>query len=166
MSLLWNDEKLTIEPYKRKTKHYFCGKELLRFDGVPTPVYTILIMDLCECFCAKVMSDGEIKKLIHLHSEVPKKHKKGGQSAARFSRIRENEITLWFKRINEYLKDVKEDNIYLGISFVYQSRFLKHLSTYNKDKIGRIEKNEYGGITGVYQYINKLENEKSNTRVV
>ena len=164
MSLFWDDEKLTIEEYKRKQKHYFCGRELLRFDGDPTPVYTILIMDLNECYCAEVMSDGEIKKLIQAHSEVPNKHKKGGQSSARFARIRENEITLWFKRINEYLKNIKSEQIYLGISFVYKARFLKHLSTYNLAKIKRIEKTEYGGLTGIYQYINKLETEKS-TRV-
>jgi len=106
------------------------------------------------------MTDGEIKKLINIHSEVPKKHKKGGQSAARFSRIRENEITLWFKRINEYLKSIKSNDIYLGISFIYKSRFINNLSTYNKLKIKRIEKTEYCGITGIHQYINKLESEK------
>lgn len=163
--MYWDDEKFSIEPYKRKTKHYFCGKELLRFDGIPTPVYHILILDLNECYCARVMSDGEIQKLIHMHSEVPNKHKKGGQSAARFSRIRDNEITLWFKRINEHLKAVNTDHLYLGVSFVYKARFMNHLSTYNKNKVKRIEKSEYGGITGVYQYINKLEKEKGNTGV-
>lgn len=162
ISFYWNDEKLTVVPYKRKTKHYVCGKELLRFTGTPTPIYTIIIIDLNECFCGEVYSDGEIKRRFEIHSEVPNKHKKGGQSADRFARIRENEITLWFKRINEYMKPLKAEKINLGISFVYKSRFLKHLSTYNLNKINRIEKIEYGGLTGVYQYVNKLEEEKGN----
>jgi len=123
-------------------------------------MYTILIVDLSECYCAQVMSDGEINKIMHLTSEVPNKHKKGGQSAPRFARIRENAITQWFKRINEYLKDVKADNILLGINFMYQRRYMKHMSTYNKEKIIRTERNEYGGLSGVYQYINLLESEK------
>jgi peptide subunit release factor 1 (eRF1) len=128
-------------------------------------MYTILIIDLEECYGAQVMSDGEIKKLIDIHSEVPHKHKKGGQSAARFSRIRDNEITHWFKRINEYMKELNAENIYLSISFVYKQRFLDTLSTYNLAKIGRIERNEYGGLTGVYQLVNMLEAEKGNTRI-
>ena len=135
-----------------------CGKELLKFGGEPTSIYKILIIDLDECYCADIYSDLEIKKLFQCHSDVPHKHKKGGQSAARFGRIRENQITLWFKRINEYLKQLDGDNLYVGISFVYKERFLSNLSTYNRNKIKDISKSEYGGLTGIYQYIKKLEN--------
>lgn len=108
------------------------------------------------------MSDGEIKKLFSDNSFIDNKHKKGGQSSARFARIRQQQIIQWFKSINEYLKNVNSDNIYLGISFVYKSRFLSYLSTNNEKKIKRIERNEYNGLTGIYQYINKLEAEKGN----
>ena len=128
MSLYWNDEELIIEPYEKKTKHYFCGKELLRFKEGKSKVYTILVIDLDECCCADVYSDGEIVPIFQEHSTVTKKHKKGGQSAARFARIRDNEITHWFKRIDEYLKKINDD-IKLGVNHVYQKRFIETLST-------------------------------------
>ena len=131
---------------------------MLQFTDYKTKVYTILVVDLDECYCADVYSDGEIVKRFGEHSSVPNKHKKGGQSAQRFARIRENEIVHWFKRINEYMKPIKNE-IYLGISFVYKKRFLNYLNTDNQNKIKEIRRNEYSGLTGIYQYINKL-NEK------
>ena len=64
---------------------------MLQFTDYKTKIYTILVIDLDECYCADVYSDGEIVKRFGEHSSVPNKHKKGGQSAARFARIRENE---------------------------------------------------------------------------
>lgn len=161
ISIFWDDENLKIEPYNKIKKVYYCGRELLKFNTSKTVIYTILVIDLDECYCADVYSDGEIKKRFAEHSEVPHKHKCGGQSAARFQRIRDSEITLWFKRINEYLKRVNGD-IDLGISFVYKARFLSKLSTYNKAKIRMIRKTEYSGLTGIYDQINKIEAEKGN----
>ncbi len=129
----------------------------MRYDNnILTVIYTILVIDFNECCCANVYSNGEIKTLFSLRSEVPKKHKKGGQSAARFSRIRENEIVSWFKRINEYLKPVT-NQIHLGISSIYYKRFYRYLNTYNKEKILEVTSTEYTNLSGVYQYINKLE---------
>ncbi len=85
--------------------------------------------------------------------------KKGGQSAQRFQHIRDNEITIWYKRINEYLKKVDEE-VFLGINSIYKRRFLNTLSTYNNEKIKTINSIEYANVSGVYQYINKLEKEK------
>ena len=132
-----------------------CGKELVRLDTHRVKQYSILVVDYNDCCFADIYSDGEVDIRFKAHSEVPKKHKKGGQSAARFGRIRDSEITKWFKRIDYYLKEVPP-NIHLGISFVYQKRFLKTLSTENKDKITKITKTEYADITGIYQYINKM----------
>jgi peptide subunit release factor 1 (eRF1) len=83
--------------------------------------------------------------------------KAGGQSAQRFSRIRDNEITKWYKRINSCINNI-EGSIYVSINFVYKNRFNKYLHTYNKTKIKQYDKNEYSGLTGIYQYINYLEN--------
>lgn len=159
VSIYWNDDKLSIESYERKTKHYYCGKDLLNFDTHRTKIYTLLVVDLDDVYCADVYTDAEIVKRFEEHSAVPHKMKKGGQSAKRFSQIRDNEITLWFKRIDEYLKKI-DTEVYLGINFVYKKRFLKILSTYNEAKIKEIHKNEYSGLTGIYQFINKLEGDK------
>jgi len=159
--LYWNDEELVVEPYHKKQKQYYCGKELLRFSGNRSKVYTICIVDLTECVLADVYSDAEIVKRIDISANIDRPHKTGGQSAQRFARIRENQITQYFKRINEHMKKV-DGEIYLGISFVYKKRFLNKLNTYNLNKIKRINKTEYGGMTGIYQFINKLEIEKGN----
>jgi len=155
----WDDSKLLIEPYSGRSKVYYCGKELLRYDGESTLMYSLLIVDLEEAIFCRVWSDGEIERVFSLHSEVPHKMRVGGQSAPRFQRIRDNEITLWYKRLNEALK-LQEGEVFLSINFVYKKRFLKTLSTYNKAKIVRFDKNEYSGLTGISQYIGKLEAEK------
>lgn len=160
ISLYWNDNKLEVEEYNGKQKKYVCGRKLLKFESFKTLMYSILVVDYDDCCCADVYSDGEIKVHFELHSEVPHKHKKGGQSAKRFARIRENEITIWFKRINEYLKIVNSE-LYLGISPIYQRRFIKSLSTYNLQKIKTISNTEYSDLCGIYQFVNKLEAAKN-----
>jgi len=134
---------------------------LLRFDGEKTKVYTICIIDLTECIVANIFSDGEINKIVDITAAIDRPHKTGGQSAQRFERIRENQIKEYFKKINEYLKPLSEE-IFLGISFVYKKRFMNTLNTYNKAKIKETNKSEYGGMTGIRQYINFLENKKNN----
>lgn len=161
ISLYWDDQELTVEHYERKQKHYFCGKELLRFSGERSKLYTLITIDFDESYCVDVYSDGEIKKVFQMHSEIPKKHRCGGQSAARFSRIRDNEIVLWYKRLNKALMDV-EGPLSVSINFVYKKQFESYLHNYVKEKICRYDKNEYSGLTGIYQYINMLEGEKNN----
>ena len=134
---------------------YVCGKELFKYDVQKGIVYQILVVDYDECFCARIYSDGEIEKVFAEHSTVPKKHRKGGQSAARFGRIRDTEITLWFKRINEYLKKI-DGEIYVGISSIYYKRFFKTLDRYNQEKIKERLNSEYSDLSGIYQMINKL----------
>lgn len=160
ISLFWNDEQLTVESYDKIHKHYFCGKELLRFDNTKTIMYAMIVIDLDEAYCANVYSDSEIVKIFDLSSGVDKKQRSGGQSAPRFARIRDNQITHWFKRLDEYLKKVDQE-LCVAISPIYKNRFEKHLSTYTKQKITRYDNTEYSGLSGIYQYINKLENEKT-----
>jgi len=119
-----------------------------------------LLVDYDEAYFAEVYTDGEIKKIFSEQSYVPKKHKKGGQSAARFARIREEKIKQWFKKINELLKS-SEGEIIIGISSIYQNHFKKYLSSSNQRKILSWEKSEYSSLSGIYQMINKKEKEKN-----
>lgn len=157
--MYWDDENLTVEPYRQIKKHYYCGRELLRFPDTKSVMYTILVVDYSECYCADVYSDGEIKKLFGDTSLVPNKHKKGGQSAARFQRLRDGEIKQWFKDINEWMKKVDRE-IIIGISSIYFSTFEKHLSTENSKKLKRRISTGYSGLTGIYDAVNFLEREK------
>ncbi len=153
MSLYWNDENLLVEPYERKKKKYHCGKTLQKIKKEKKIKFVVVIIDLSECYCANIYDDGEIEKIFQINSNVGNKHQQGGQSAQRFSRIREQQITLYFKRINEKLKDIK-NNFIVGINFIYKSRFEGHLSTENKNKLIRFETIEYGGLTGCSQFRN------------
>lgn len=156
ISIYWNDEELTIEPYTLQHKQYYCGKDLLKFDTYKTKMYTILVLDLSECYCADVYSDGEIVKRFAEDSLVPNKQGSGGQSAHRFAQNRENAITQWFKLLNRRITDLPGE-LYLGINHVYERRFIDTLHTYNKAKIKEISRIEYSNLTGIYQYINKLQ---------
>ena len=91
---------------------------------------------------------------------MPNKHNKGGQSKERFQRSRENEITQWYKSIDEALKQYK-GMFYVGMSKVYFNRFFKTLSTYNKEKIKERLNCETSGISGLYDLTNRLEYKKS-----
>ena len=124
-------------------------------------MYTVLVMDVDECCCADVMSDGEIKIIFQDSSYIPGKQRQGGQSAARFAANRENAVVQWFKKIDGELMNVKRENIILGISFVYKNKFLKLLHTYNQAKIKDIRKTEYTNVTGIYDMVNVLEREKT-----
>ena len=129
---------------------------MLTFPEQKIKIYTILVIDYDECCCAEIYTDGEIKVLFSEHSFVDKKMGAGGQSAKRFQRIRQNQITEWFKKINEYIKGI-DDEIYLGISDVYKNRFIKTLSTYGKAKIKEQMTIEYSNLSGIYQYVKQLE---------
>ena len=159
ISLYWNDEKLIVEEYNKVEKHYYCGKELLQFKEGKTIIYTILVVDVNEYYFADVFSDGEIVKLATDTNIIPGKQKQGGQSHERYMANRENGIVLWFKEINEILK-AYDRQIILGINHIYHNKFISYLNTYNKSKIIKEVANEYSGLEGIYDTINRLEKDK------
>ena len=123
-------------------------------------MYSILVLDLSECYFADVYSDSEIKCIFNKQSMIPNKHKKGGQSAKRFAQNRQNAIVQCFKKINLMLKECKQEKIHLGISPIYQKRFMKYLSTNNINRIIHFQPIEYTNISGIYQYVSSLEKDK------
>lgn len=146
-------------------KHYFCGKELLRFDGERSVIYTVLVFDLDEACLARVWSDGEIEKLFADQSLVPHKMKPGGMSANRFQHGRDDAIKEWFKKLNEVLMRVDAERVVVGCSSIYFKRFFDGLHSYNRAKIGEQRTIEYSGLTGVYQLVKALEAEKGASLV-
>ena len=120
-------------------------------------MYQIISIDYDEAAFAKVYSDGEIVIKWSHHSSVPGKQRCGGQSAMRFANIRKNEIVHWFKRINEYIKDI-DGEIYIGMSKIYYKKFLSYINTYNKEKITNRLSCEYAGVNGIYQLVKKMYN--------
>jgi len=121
-------------------------------------MYTILVVDLDECYMADVFSDGEIVKLFADTSTVPKKQAQGGQSQPRFQATRENEMVAWFKTINRALMEYDRE-IILSIQWMHYNRFIAQMHTYNAAKIKRHIRGEYSGLCGVHDTINRLERE-------
>lgn len=153
--MYWDDNVLTVEPYERKQKKYFCGRRLDKVERTKTILSTVLVIDLEEVYCANIYNDGEIEKVFEFNSEVPSKHHSGGQSAQRFARVREGAIIHYFKKINDKLKEVNT-NFIVGMNFIYRNQFESYLSTPNKNKLLEYRTIEYGGISGVYQLRNEL----------
>lgn len=119
----------------------------------------ILLVDYKHCCFAKIYNDYGFEIVFEKDSRVQGKQRQGGQSAARFGRIREEVIKQWFKKVNDLLDSIN-GNLVVGCSSVYYKQFYNTLSPNNKDKIAERVDSEYSDASGVYQRINRL---KGNT---
>lgn len=95
-------------PLPLKTRIYRCDKEfvldLLRDMLEVKEVYGLVIVDRRDANIA-YLRGKTIVPLVKTHSEVPGKTRAGGQSAARFERLREGAKKDHFKKVAEYMKD-------------------------------------------------------------
>ena len=95
-------------PVPLKTRIYRCDKEfvldILRDMLEAKEVYGLIVVDRRDANIA-LLRGKSIIPLVKTHSEVPGKIKAGGQSAVRFSRLREGAIKDHYKKIGEYVKE-------------------------------------------------------------
>ena len=95
-------------PVPLRTRIYRCDKEfvldLLRDIMETKEVYGLVIVDRRDAIIAH-LKGKTIITLLKTHSEVPGKSKAGGQSAARFERLREGAKKDHFKKVAEYMKE-------------------------------------------------------------
>ncbi|MBU0979923.1 MAG: peptide chain release factor aRF-1 [Nanoarchaeota archaeon] len=95
-------------PVPLKTRIYRCDKEfqldLLRVMLESKEIYGLIVMDRREANIA-LLKGKAIIPLVSSHSYVPGKFKAGGQSAARFARLREGAAKDFYKKIAEYVKE-------------------------------------------------------------
>ena len=141
------DLKLWIiePPQELRTRLYRCDqvfildslKEMLEADEV----YGLVAMDRKEATIA-LLEGKQVKILRKLSSGVPGKYKAGGQSAARFDRIREGMAKEFYRRIAEAMKETlfglkKLKGIILGGPIPTKEEFVRdgELVTALKDKI-------------------------------
>ncbi len=89
VKLYWCDQKFELEPLKQQLKE----KE----------VYGLAVLDTKEATIG-LLKGKSVQVLRHIESIVPGKFIKGGQSAARFSRVREGLINDWYKEVAEAIK--------------------------------------------------------------
>ena len=95
-------------PLPMNQRLYRCDKEFVLEplkDMLETnEVYGLVVMDRRDATIA-VLKGKTIIPLAKTHSEVPGKFKAGGQSAARFARLREGAAKDHFKKVAEYMKE-------------------------------------------------------------
>ncbi len=95
-------------PIALNTRIYRCDKtfvtDILENMLLENRVYGLVVMDRRDANLA-LLKGKTIIPLQKTHSEVPGKFKAGGQSAARFARIREGAILDHYKKIAEYMKN-------------------------------------------------------------
>ena len=95
-------------PVALNTRIYRCDKQfvtdILEDMLVDHNVYGMVVFDKRDATIA-LLKGKTITVLQKTHSEVPGKFKAGGQSAARFSRLREGALKDHFKKICDYMKD-------------------------------------------------------------
>ena len=114
---LWSIEP----PEKLNIKKYWCDK---KFDLEPLKemveekeLYGLLVLDNKEAIIG-LLKGKKIEVLREMGSIVPGKFRKGGQSAARFERVREGLINDWYKKIaetaREYFDKYKLKGIIIG----------------------------------------------------
>ncbi len=95
-------------PIPLNTRIYRCDKEfqldLIRDMLEIKEIYGLIVVDRRDANIA-LLKGKTIVPLLKTHSHVPGKYKAGGQSAARFARLREGAIKEHFKKVAEYIKE-------------------------------------------------------------
>ncbi len=95
-------------PMPLNTRIYRCDKnfvtDILEDMMMIHLVYGLVVLDKRDATIA-LLRGKTMQILQKTHSEVPGKFKAGGQSAARFARLREGALKDHFKKICDYMKD-------------------------------------------------------------
>jgi peptide chain release factor subunit 1 len=139
----FQDTLQTIKQFLHKTTEYYgaifasAEHKLFKSITLPMPVYNALIVDtspyirplariidewesftllLLDSHSAKIIdiSLGSVDKQTNLNKDIMQKHKKGGQSQARFQRIRQGAIHTFLKEVVEALSSHPDHQIILA----------------------------------------------------
>ncbi len=105
---------ISIEPPEEiKVKMYWCDQrfvlEPLQEMVAEKEIYGIINLDKSDADIALLIGK-RLEPLVHKESIVPGKTRAGGQSSARFSRIREGLLNDWLKEIGETANKIFEEH--------------------------------------------------------
>lgn len=158
----------TIEPPKKlKVRIYRCDQtfvlEPLQEMLLTDEIYALLIIERNEASIG-VLEGKHIKLLQHMTSGIPGKTRAGGQSSARFSRIRDGLAKEFFKRVAENLKthffeNKKLKGILIGGPIPTKEEFLAQgqLTTSLKEKVIAVKDLGGTGYPGLVDLVNLCE---------
>jgi len=104
-----NIQVFSVEPpVPLNTRIYRCDKtfvtNILEDMLESRSIYGLVVMDRREAVIA-ILKGTKIIPLVKKKSNVPGKHRAGGQSAARFARLREGAAKAFYNRLGEIMKD-------------------------------------------------------------
>ncbi len=154
-------------PVPIKTRIYRCDKEfvvdLLEDMLEVKEVYGLVVVDRRDANIAWLKGKSIIP-ILKTHSEVPGKSKAGGQSSARFERIREGAKKDHFKKVAEYMKEQFLGNknlkgIIVGGPGPTKYDFIDegHITTEVKNKIIAVKDLSYTGDFGLQELVDKSQ---------
>ncbi len=147
VKLYWCDQKFIVDPLKDMVEE--------------KDIYGILNLDKSEADIA-ILRGKKLDPLVHMESIVPGKTRAGGQSSARFSRVREGLLNDWLKHVGEAANKIFEQHpeiigIIVGGPGPIKDMFLKedylHEKVHHK-VIGTVD-TSYTGEFGLHETIER-----------
>jgi peptide chain release factor subunit 1 len=150
VKMYWCDQKFVMEPLEDMVKE--------------RQIYGIICLDKSECDIA-LLRGKKLEPIVHFDSIVPGKTRAGGQSSARFSRVREGMLNDWLKHCAEAANKIFEEHAkeVLGIivsgSGPIKEMFFKedYLHGQVKQKVIGIIDTSYTGDFGLQETIEKSD---------
>lgn len=149
VKLYWCDQRFVLDPLKEMVEE----KE----------VYGIICMDKSEADIA-ILRGKKLEPIAHFESIVPGKTRAGGQSSARFARVREGLLNDWFKHVAEASNKIFQEHeevkgIILSGSGPIKEMFLKeeYLHENVKKKLLGIVDTSYTGDYGLQETLERGE---------
>ena len=168
-----------VPPQPVESRHYRCDKEFvlepLKQMIVDDRVYGLIVADKNEA-AVGYLQGSSIKTVYTMESNVPGKTKAGGQSAQRFSRLRDEMLKTFLDEIsdkakNAFMKKSREDKL-LGI-IIGGPGFVKdklvdddHLHQELQDEIVVTKSLDVSGEAGLSQLVEKSQEEIEDSQVV
>lgn len=163
-------------PIPLKTRIYRCDKEfvlnILEDMLDIKEMYGLVVIDRRDANIA-VLKGKTIVPLVKTHSEVPGKFKAGGQSAARFSRLRDGAAKDHYRKVAEYMKEQfhgknEIKGIIIGGPGPTKYEFLDQgqIVTEVKNKIIAIKDLSYTEEFGLQELLEKSEDVLANEEVI
>ena len=147
VKLYWCDQKFEVEPLEEMMKE--------------TDIYGLVVLDRSEATFA-ILKGKKMKMVKNLDSIVPGKTRAGGQSAARYGRIREGMLNDFLKEIWRSYKKIFSDEeikgVIVGGPGPIKEKFVEgHVSENLKKKIIGMKDTGYTGEGGLNELLNRSE---------
>ncbi len=150
VKMYWCDQQFVMEPLEEMIKE--------------KQIYGIICLDKSEADIA-LLRGKKLEPIVHFDSIVPGKTRAGGQSSARFSRVREGLLNDWLKHVAEASNKIFEEHgkeilgIIVSGSGPIKEMFMKegYLHVQVSEKVIGIVDTSYTGDFGLQETIEKSD---------